>query len=100
LADQVEGAGVANIASGAASTSQRTLTVIIKFDSDSKVRDFSYRTSSLARVRLNLVEYSERVRTWYPGQWVIQKEVGVRDPKAYQRLFEEIGQAIFVKKNL
>lgn len=40
------GAGLANMASGAASTSQRTLTVIIKFDSDSKVRDFSYRTSS------------------------------------------------------
>lgn len=32
--------------SGAASKSQRTLTIIIKFDEDSKVRDFSYRTSS------------------------------------------------------
>jgi len=31
--------------SGARSTSQRTLTVIIKFDKDKKVRDFSYRTS-------------------------------------------------------
>jgi len=39
-------AGGATAASGASSTSQRTLTVIIKFDSDSKVRDFSYRTSS------------------------------------------------------
>ena len=28
------------------STSQRTLTIIIKFDNDGKVRDFSYRTSS------------------------------------------------------
>ena len=31
---------------GASSTSQRTLTVIIKFDKDRKVRDYSYRTSS------------------------------------------------------
>ena len=31
--------------SGAASTTQRTLTVIVKFDKDSKVRDFAYRTS-------------------------------------------------------
>ena len=30
---------------GATSTSQRTLTVIIKFDKDKKVRDFAYRTS-------------------------------------------------------
>jgi len=32
--------------SGAASTNQRTLTVIIKFDEASRVRDFSYRSSS------------------------------------------------------
>jgi len=32
--------------SGAASTSQRTLTVIVKFDKDNKVRDFAYHTSS------------------------------------------------------
>jgi outer membrane protein assembly factor BamE (lipoprotein component of BamABCDE complex) len=32
--------------SGAASTSQRTLTIIIKFDEESKVRDFAYRQSS------------------------------------------------------
>jgi outer membrane protein assembly factor BamE (lipoprotein component of BamABCDE complex) len=31
--------------SGARSTTQRTLTVIIKFGKDKKVRDFSYRTS-------------------------------------------------------
>jgi outer membrane protein assembly factor BamE (lipoprotein component of BamABCDE complex) len=31
--------------SGAASKSQRTLTVIIKFDEDKKVRDFAYHTS-------------------------------------------------------
>ena len=31
--------------SGARSKSQRTLTVIIKFDGDGKVRDFSYHTS-------------------------------------------------------
>jgi len=31
---------------GASSTSQRTLTVIIKYDEDSMVRDFSYRYSS------------------------------------------------------
>lgn len=34
-----------NSSSGASSTSQRTLTVIIKFDKDSKVRDFAYHTS-------------------------------------------------------
>lgn len=32
-------------ASGARSTSQRTLTVIIKFDKEGKVRDFAYHTS-------------------------------------------------------
>ena len=31
---------------GAASSNQRTLTVIIKFDDEDRVRDFSYRTSS------------------------------------------------------
>jgi outer membrane protein assembly factor BamE (lipoprotein component of BamABCDE complex) len=31
---------------GAASTSQRTLTIIIKFDEEKKVRDFAYHTSS------------------------------------------------------
>jgi outer membrane protein assembly factor BamE (lipoprotein component of BamABCDE complex) len=39
------GAGASG-ASGASSTSQRTLTVIIKFDSESRVRDFAYHTSS------------------------------------------------------
>ncbi|MCK5235770.1 MAG: hypothetical protein KAR06_02200 [Deltaproteobacteria bacterium] len=38
------GGGV-NESAGATSTSQRTLTVIIKFDKESKVRDFSYHTS-------------------------------------------------------
>ena len=33
-------------ASGASSTSQRTLTIIIKFDADKKVRDFAYHSSS------------------------------------------------------
>jgi outer membrane protein assembly factor BamE (lipoprotein component of BamABCDE complex) len=37
----VGGAG----ASGARSTSQRTLTIIIKYDKDGKVRDFAYHTS-------------------------------------------------------
>ena len=32
--------------SGASSTSQRTLTIIIKFDEKNKVRDFAYRQSS------------------------------------------------------
>lgn len=32
--------------SATSSTNQRTLTIIIKFDNDSKVRDFAYRTSS------------------------------------------------------
>ena len=31
--------------SGAMSTSQRTLTIVIKFDHDSKVRDFAYHSS-------------------------------------------------------
>jgi outer membrane protein assembly factor BamE (lipoprotein component of BamABCDE complex) len=33
-------------AAGASSTSQRTLTVIVKFDEAGKVRDFAYRSSS------------------------------------------------------
>jgi len=39
------GAGYSSSA-GARSTSQRTLTIIIKFDEASKVRDFAYRSSS------------------------------------------------------
>ncbi len=34
-----------SVSSGAASTSQKTFTVIIKFDESGKVRDFSYHTS-------------------------------------------------------
>lgn len=39
------GAGGYSAESGAASRSQKTLTVIIKFDEEGFVRDFSYRTS-------------------------------------------------------
>jgi outer membrane protein assembly factor BamE (lipoprotein component of BamABCDE complex) len=39
------GAGGGIASSGASSTSQRTLTVIIKFDEQHQVRDFSYHTS-------------------------------------------------------
>ncbi len=38
--------GVVSGSSGAASTSQRTLTIVIKFDEDKKVRDFAYHSSS------------------------------------------------------
>jgi outer membrane protein assembly factor BamE (lipoprotein component of BamABCDE complex) len=39
------GAGVGSTSAGSTSSSQRTLTVIIKFDANSQVRDFSYHTS-------------------------------------------------------
>ena len=39
------GAGGGRVASGATSTTQRTLTVVIKFDEEQLVRDFSYHTS-------------------------------------------------------
>jgi hypothetical protein len=39
------GAGVGTVNAGATATSQRTLTVIIKFDDVNQVRDFSYHTS-------------------------------------------------------
>jgi len=39
------GAGIGTVNSGASSTSQRTLTVIIKFDEHDQVSDFSYHTS-------------------------------------------------------
>jgi outer membrane protein assembly factor BamE (lipoprotein component of BamABCDE complex) len=39
------GGGTASASAGASSTSQRTLTVIIKFDKEGKVRDFAYHTS-------------------------------------------------------
>jgi outer membrane protein assembly factor BamE (lipoprotein component of BamABCDE complex) len=39
------GAGVGSTKAGSSSSSQRTLTVIIKFDGNSRVRDFSYHTS-------------------------------------------------------
>jgi len=38
-------AGNANRSAGASSQTQKTLTVIIKFDADKKVRDFAYHTS-------------------------------------------------------
>lgn len=57
------------------------------------------RTSSVARVRVNLVESSQRKSVWNETQDVIN-EVGVRDPEAYQRLFENIDQAVFIKRNL
>ena len=42
----VLGGGSENRSAGAASKTQRTLTIIIKFDENQKVRDFSYRQSS------------------------------------------------------
>jgi outer membrane protein assembly factor BamE (lipoprotein component of BamABCDE complex) len=39
------GGGLIGQNAGATSTSQRTLTVIIKFDEQSKVRDFAYRST-------------------------------------------------------
>ncbi len=39
------GAGVGSTSAGSSSSSQRTLTVIVKFDGDNMVRDFSYHTS-------------------------------------------------------
>ncbi len=39
------GAGVGTTNAGSSSSSQRTLTVIIKFDGNSRVLDFSYHTS-------------------------------------------------------
>ena len=39
------GAGIGKTSAGSSSSSQRTLTVIIKFDGNSRVRDFSYHTS-------------------------------------------------------
>ena len=44
---QVAGAAAPSYSgsSGAASTTQRTLTIIIKFDKEGKVRDFAYHTS-------------------------------------------------------
>lgn len=39
------GAGAASTDAGSTSSSQRTLTVIIKFDTNNLVRDFSYHTS-------------------------------------------------------
>lgn len=39
------GLGIKTQSAGASSRSQRTLTVVIKFDSDHEVRDFAYHTS-------------------------------------------------------
>lgn len=40
------GVGGGSRNAGASRSSQRTLTVVVKFDEDDRVRDFSYRTSS------------------------------------------------------
>jgi outer membrane protein assembly factor BamE (lipoprotein component of BamABCDE complex) len=39
------GGGLAGQSAGASSTSQRTITIIIKFNEQKKVRDFAYHTS-------------------------------------------------------
>jgi len=39
------GGGIGRVSAGASSTSQRTLTIIIKFDENDRVRDFSYHTT-------------------------------------------------------
>lgn len=39
------GSGSYNSSAGASSRSQRTLTIIIKYDNEAKVRDFAYHTS-------------------------------------------------------
>jgi len=57
------------------------------------------RTSSMARIRVNLVEAAQRKSAWNRSQDVIN-ESGVRDPKVYQDLFSKIDQAIFIRKNL
>lgn len=57
------------------------------------------RTSSMARVRINIIESEQRKSAWNPAQDVIN-ETGVRDPKVYQEIFEKIDQAIFIKENL
>ena len=48
IGSSIGGAGNASASqsTGATSTSQRTLTVVIKFDADRRVRDFAYHTSS------------------------------------------------------
>jgi len=57
------------------------------------------RTSSISRVRINVVATEQRKSPWNPSQDVINQE-GVRDVKVYQEIFEKIDQAIFIKKNL
>ena len=39
------GVGLVSQSAGASSRSQRTLTVVIKFDGDRRVRDFAYHTA-------------------------------------------------------
>ena len=57
------------------------------------------RTSSMSRIRINIIATEQRKSAWNPSQDVIKQE-GVRDPKIYQELFEKIDQAVFIKKNL
>ena len=50
-------------------------------------------------VRINIVETSQRKSMWNTVQDVIN-ERGVRDPRVYQDLFEQIDKAVFVEKSL
>jgi outer membrane protein assembly factor BamE (lipoprotein component of BamABCDE complex) len=45
VGNSAAGAGIGTASAGATSTSQRTLTVIIRFDAEDRVRDFSYHAS-------------------------------------------------------
>ena len=57
------------------------------------------RTSTTSKLRVNLIDSSQRKSAWNPAQDVIN-EKGVRDPTTYQKLFEEIDKTVFIKKNL
>ena len=57
------------------------------------------RTSSMSSVRVNIISTEQRKSAWNPSQDVISQE-GVRQAEVYQKLFEAIDQAIFIRKNL
>jgi hypothetical protein len=85
---------------GKGTTQSRTAILLGTMNEHVRMTAFvEQRTSSLARVRVNLVESSQRKSVWNETQDVIN-EAGVRDPETYQQLFEKVDQAIFIKKNL
>lgn len=52
----------------------------------------------ISKVRINIIQSAQRKSGWNKFQDVINEE-GVRDPEVYNKLFNQIGETIFIKES-